>query len=77
MDKTDYREHGNYPRWYDLERLVKEITAFKKVYPGWILETVVSYGQYNILPPQRFYNYTYNTPQGHVISVDGNHHWEM
>ncbi len=23
MDKTDYRKHGDYPRWYDLERLVK------------------------------------------------------
>jgi hypothetical protein len=36
MDQTDYRKKGNYPRWYDLERLVNEVIAFKKLYDyGW------------------------------------------
>jgi hypothetical protein len=71
MDKTDYRKHGNYPRWHDLERLVKEVIAFKKLYPGWILESLARGGQYDTLPPQTFYKYTYKTPQGHYMSHGG------
>jgi hypothetical protein len=74
MDKTDYRKHGNYPRWYDLERLVKEVIAFKKLYPGWILESLTRGGQYDTLPPQTFYRYTYKTPQGHYMSMGGIQH---
>ncbi len=71
MDKTDYRKNGNYPRWYDLERLVKEVIAFKKLYPGWILESLTRGGQYDTLPPQTFYRYTYKTPHGHYMSMGG------
>jgi hypothetical protein len=71
MDKTDYRKHGNYPRWYDLERLVKEVIAFKKLYPGWILEYLAQSGSYDTLPPETFYKYTYKTPQGHYMSMGG------
>ena len=71
MDKRDYRKHGNYPRWYDLERLVNEVIAFKKLYPGWILERLGLGGQYDTLPPQTFYRYTYKTPQGHYMSFGG------
>lgn len=71
MDKTDYRKHGNYPRWYDLERLVKEIIEFKKLYPGWILERLSRGGQYDTLPPQTFYRFTYKTPQGHFMTIGG------
>ena len=74
MDKTDYRKHGNYPRWYDLERLVKEVIAFKKLYSGWILESLTRGGQYDTLPPQTFYRYTYKTPQGHYMSMGGIQH---
>lgn len=71
MDKTDYRKFGNYPRWHDLERLVKEVIDFKKLYPGWILESLARGGQYDTLPPQTFYKYTYKTPQGHYMSHGG------
>ena len=71
MDKTDYRKHGNYPRWYDLERLVKEVIYFKKLYPGWILDHLARGGQYDTLPPQTFYRYTYKTPHGHYMNIGG------
>ena len=71
MDKTDYRKHDNYPRWYDLEKLVKEVIAFKKLYSGWILESLTRGGHYDTLPPQTFYRYTYKTPQGHYMSMGG------
>ena len=71
MDKTDYRKYGNYPRWYDLERLVNQVILFKKLYPGWILESLASGGQYDTLPPQTFYRYTFKTPQGHYWSMGG------
>jgi hypothetical protein len=71
MDKTDYRKNGNYPRWYDLERLVNEVIVFKKLYPGWILESLARGGQYDTLPPQTFYRYTYKSPHGHYMSMGG------
>jgi hypothetical protein len=74
MNKTDYRKYGNYPRWYDLERVVNEVILFKKLYPGWILERLTSGGQYNTLPPETFYKYTFKTPQGHYWSMGGIEH---
>jgi septal ring factor EnvC (AmiA/AmiB activator) len=82
MNKTDYskmdlvraRSKESIPRWIDLERLVKEVIAFKKLYPGWILEFLSSGGQYDTLPPQTFYRYTYKTPHGHYMSMGGIEH---
>ena len=71
MDKTDYRQYGKYPRWFDLERLVKEVIEFKKHYPGWVLDCIIKSGQYDTLPPQSFYKFTYNTPHGHYMSYRG------
>jgi hypothetical protein len=71
MDKTDYRQYGKYPRWFDLERLVKHVIQFKKHYPGWVLDRVNKSGQYDTLPPQSFYKFTYNTPLGHYMSYGG------
>ena len=79
MDKTDYmkmdlvraRSKESIPRWIDLERLVKEVIGFKKLYPGWILQRLVSGGQYDTLPPQTFYKFTYKTPQGHFMTFGG------
>ncbi len=70
MDKTDYRKHGNYPRWYDLETLVKDVIAFKNLYPGRILVSLSRVGQYDTLPPETFYRYTYKSPHGHYMSMD-------
>jgi len=71
MNKTDYRKYANYPRWYDLERLVKEVIEFKKLYPGWILDYIEQKGAYDTLPPETYYKYTYKTPQGHYMSHGG------
>ena len=45
--------------------------AFKKLYPDWILESLTRGGQYDTLPPQTFYRYTYKTPHGHYMSMGG------
>lgn len=82
MDKTDYskmdlvkaRSKEPVPRWYDLERLVKEVIAFKKLYPGWILEYLAQSGAYDTLPPETFYKYTYKSPHGHYMSMGGIEH---
>jgi hypothetical protein len=79
MNKTDYskmdlviaRSKESIPRWIDLEKLVKEVIAFKKLYPGWILESLIRGGQYDTLPPQTFYKYTYKSPHGHYMSMGG------
>ena len=79
MNKTDYskmdlviaRSKESIPRWIDLEKLVKEVIAFKKLYPGWILESLIRGGQYDTLPPQTFYRYTYKSPHGHYMSMGG------
>jgi hypothetical protein len=72
IDKTDYRKYGaNYPRWFDLERIVKDVIKCKTQYPGWILETISKKGQLYTLPPQSCYKFTYKTPQGDNMSCDG------
>ena len=74
MDKRDYRKYVtgvNFPRFKDLEQLINEVIGFKKLYPGWILDRVVSCGQYDTLPPKTFYRYTFKTPQGHSWSHGG------
>ena len=64
MDKADYSKR-------DLVRLVKEVINFKKLYLGWILESLSISGQYGTLPPQTFYKFTYKTPQGHFMTFGG------
>jgi len=78
IDKTDYNEESHlksygkvYPRFIDLERVVKDVINFKKLYPGWILEHLARGGQYDTMPPETYYKYTYKTPQGHYMSHGG------
>jgi hypothetical protein len=79
MDKTDYRKMDavrarsgqEIPRWLDLERIVTQVIEMKKLYAGWILCGLSRDGQYDTLPPQTFYKYTYKTPNGHYMSVGG------
>ena len=76
MDKTNYNKcarsyENNYPRWYDLEGIVKEVIEFKKLYPGWTLDGLQISGKYDTMPPQNFYKYTYKTPYGHYMSHGG------
>ena len=76
--KTNYRDmeivkirNEDIPRYIDLERLVKEVIEFKKIYPGWVLDRIQKSGQYDTLPPQSFYKFTYKSPQGHYMSHGG------
>ena len=71
MDKNDYRKYGNYHRWHDLEKLVKDVIEFKKLYPDWILYHLTLGGQYDTLPPKTFYKFTYKSPHGHYMSYGG------
>ncbi len=77
MDKRDYRDfvrkEFNFPRFKDLEQLIKDVINFKKLYPGWILDRAESGGQYDTMPPKTFYRYTFKTPQGHYWSHGGIH----
>ena len=59
MDRTDYRKHGQYPRFLDLERICKEVINMKKRYPKWSLTDLDRGGQYDTLPPHIFYKYGY------------------
>ena len=40
MDKTDYRKHGDFPRYKDLEKICKEVIEIKHRYPNWKLENM-------------------------------------
>jgi hypothetical protein len=59
MDRTDYRKYGVPVRFYDLERICREVISMKKKYPKWILTKLLRGGQYDRLPPHTFYSYEY------------------
>lgn len=59
MDKMDYRQFGSYPRWIDLERLIKKVIEIKKNYPDWTLVNLSKKYQNDTLPPQTFYQYEF------------------
>ena len=59
MNKTDYRKHGAYPRWLDLETIIKTVVEMKKRYPNFTLSNLDIGGQIDSLPPQTFYRYEF------------------
>ena len=59
MNKTDYRKHGKYPRWLDLEKIIKTVVEMKKRYPKFTLTNLDIGGQIDSLPPQTFYRYEF------------------
>jgi len=59
MDKTDYTNLGNYPRWIDLERICKDVIDMKKNYKTWILEKIHKFRQTNTSPPYTYYKYEF------------------
>jgi len=69
MDKNDYRKFGNYPRWLDLERIIKSIIDIKNIYPNWILTNLSSDLQYETIPPQTFYNYEYKDGNNKYFNI--------
>jgi hypothetical protein len=68
MDKTDYRQYGNYPRYIDLDRLVHEVIGLKQLYTGWTLECVQKGVVYDTMPPKTAYSFTFRTPHGHHMT---------
>ena len=70
MNKTDYRQHGNFPRYIDLDRLIREVVDLKQIYTGWILERVQQAFSYDSLPPKTSYSYTFKTPHGHYMTCE-------
>jgi hypothetical protein len=71
MDKTDYRYYGEYPRWLDLERIIKEVIFIKKCYPKWILTNLSRKGKTEIIPPKTFYIYEFTDDFGTLFDVGG------
>ena len=74
MDKTNYNEETVlkcriYPRFIDLESLVKMTIHIKKQYPGWILTSVKCEGSQDSLPPRTYYSSKYITPYGHTFTL--------
>ena len=73
MDRTDYRKHGVSIRFYDFERICREVIAMKKKYPKWTLIDL-SRGvgvQYDTLPPHIFYSYEYKDEEGLYFKLGG------
>ena len=70
MDKADYRKYGNYPRFIDMEQIVKTLIKTKKKYSGWVLYNLNKKGQIDIMPPDNFYEYTFITPDNVYSSMD-------
>lgn len=71
MDRTDYRKHGQYPRFLDLERICKEVINMKQKYPKWKLTSLARGGQYDTLPPHTFYRYEYKDEYGYHFNLGG------
>jgi hypothetical protein len=69
MDKTDYRHYGKYPRWLDLERIIKEIIDIKKRYPAWTLKKMAKEGEDYAIPPKNVYIYEFTDEYNTVLNV--------
>ena len=59
MNKTDYRKHGKYPRWLDLENIIKTVIDLKSSYPKFTLTNLDIGGQIDTVPPKTFYRYEF------------------
>jgi hypothetical protein len=59
MDRTDYRNYGDYPRWIDFEKICKEVIQMKKRYPNWLLTDLEKSTKINTVPPQSSYFYKF------------------
>jgi hypothetical protein len=67
IDKTDYSSLGKYPRFIDLENIVKYIIQVKQKYPSWELTNIHNYGRIDTLPPKNCYSYQFATPEGRMF----------
>lgn len=66
IDKTDYNCNSDkkYPRFIDLENVVKYIIQVKHTYPLWKLIYINKFGKIDIYPPKNCYTYHFTTPEG-------------
>lgn len=71
MDRTDYRKHGVGIRFYDLDRICREVINIKQKYPKWTLTSLARGGQYDTLPPHTFYRYEYKDEDGCYFNLGG------
>lgn len=71
MDKTDYRKQGDYPRWLDLESIIKYVIDMKKKYTKWTLTDLSKGGQYDTLPPKTFYTYEFKDENEQYFDIGG------
>ena len=72
MDKTDYRNYGaTFPRFFDFERICKEVIELKQKYTTWTLKGLKRGGQYDTMPPQTFYRYSYKDDNGFYFTIGG------
>jgi hypothetical protein len=71
MDKTDYTPYDDkVPRWYDLEKLIKQVLDFKLKYPDWILKSVQKLAKSNTIPPKNYYKLTYLSSHGYHLTYE-------
>jgi hypothetical protein len=70
IDKRDYnlKSDGKYPRFIDLENVVKYIIQVKHTYPLWELTNIDKYGKIDTYPPKNCYKYNFLTPEGLLFS---------
>ena len=70
IDKTDYTSisNGKYPRFIDLENIVKYIIQIKEIYPLWKLTYINKFGKIDTYPPKNCYTYHFVTPEGLMFS---------
>jgi len=70
IDKRNYnlKSDGEYPRFIDLENVVKYIIQVKQTYPLWELTYIDKYGKIDTYPPKNFYKYNFLTPEGLLFS---------
>lgn len=71
MDKKDYRDFGDYPRWIDLQKITDFVVEIKQQYHDWILIHIerLSIQTVNI-PPNHKYIYGFNDGQGRYFTVN-------
>ena len=69
MDRTDYRAYGDYPRWIDLERIIKEVIEIKKYYAEWKLSKISKRSKSDTVPPETLYIYEFTDINGYLINI--------
>ena len=70
IDTTDYTAYGK-PRIMDLEAVLTIVLKIKKLYPSFTFNMLRKKGQYDTLPPQNMYEYTFLTPEGLYLIYAG------